>query len=171
MPLCQRRSWTAHPVELVQIHRKHGVADIGPYDLARARYHPHVLSGYRDGNNTVYAAMNLDLGGYDHCDIAGWRVFTRFDQRLALTDPHSAGVSNWPLPRWFYPDGNKPPLTYHPDRKRWRRDAEHSYLRSVGRGQEFILDLSHYPEAVRWWSNHVAYLGSDPRSTRRRKAS
>ena len=50
---------------------------------------------------------------------------------------NGAGVSNWRLQRWFYPDGNKPPLTYHPDRKRWRRDANHAYLQSVGRGQEF----------------------------------
>ena len=64
-------------------------------------------------------------------------VFPRFHQRLVLTDPNGAGVSNWRLPRWFYPDGNKPPLTYHPDPTRWQRDASHAYLQSVGRGQEF----------------------------------
>ena len=65
-------------------------------------------------------------------------MFPKFDRRLVLTDLHGAGVSNWRLPRWFYPDGNKPPLTYHPDRRRWRRHANHAYLRSVGRGQEFV---------------------------------
>ena len=59
------------------------------------------------------------------------------------SDANGAGVSNWRLPQWFYPDGSKPPLTYHPDRRRWRRDSEHAYLRSVGRGQEFVLDLVH----------------------------
>ena len=58
------------------------------------------------------------------------------------------------------PEGNKPPLTYLPDQRRWRRDADHAYLRSVGRGQEFVLDLTHYPEAVEWLSNLVAYLGA-----------
>ena len=91
-------------------------------------------------------------------------MFPRFDQRLVLTDPNSPGVSNWRLPRWFYPDGNKPPLTYHPDRKRWRRDANHTYLRSVGRGQEFVLDLAHYPEAFEWLSNLVNSFGYDTRS-------
>ena len=70
-------------------------------------------------------------------------------------------MSQWRLPRWFYPDGNKPPLTYHGNvQKRWRRDANHAYLRSVGRGQEFVLDLAHYPEAVDWLSDLVNSLDS-----------
>ena len=67
---------------------------------------------------------------------------------MVMTDPNGAGVSNWRLPRWFYPDGNKATLTYHPDRRRWRRKADHAYQRSLGRGQEFVLDLAHYTEAV-----------------------
>ena len=108
--------------------------------------------------------MKLDLGGEDdRCAIAGWGVFPRFDQRLVLTDPNCAGVSNWRLPQWFYPDGDKPPLTYHPDRKRWRHDDNHAYLQTVGRGQEFVLDLAHYPEAVEWLSYLVSSLGSGTR--------
>ena len=111
---------------------------------------PHLFSQYRDDNNTVYAAtMNLELGGVDAREIAGWGVFPKLDQRLVLTDPHGTGVSNWQLPQWFYPDGNKPPLTYHLDRKRWRRDADRAFLQSVGRGQEFVLDLAHYPRGRR----------------------
>ncbi len=94
-------------------------------------------------------------------------MFPKFDQRLVLTDPRGAGVSNWRLPRWFYPDGNKPPMTYHPDRRRWRRDTEHAYLQTVGRGQEFVLDLAHYPEAVEWIFDIVSSLGSDTRSCSR----
>ena len=70
-------------------------------------------------------------------------MFPKFDQRLVLTDLNGAGVLNWQLPRWLYPDGNKPPLTYHPDRKRWHRDEIHAYLRSAGRRKEFVLDLAH----------------------------
>ena len=88
-------------------------------------------------------------------------MFPKLDQRLVLTDPDGAGVSNWRLPRWFYPDGNKTPLTYHLDRKRWRHDANHTYLRSVGRGQEFVLDLAHYPVAVEWLSRFLSRLGSN----------
>ena len=91
----------------------------------------------------------------------GWGVFRRFDRRLALTDPDGTGVSNWRLPRWFYPEGSKLPLTYHPDRKRWQRDADHAYLRTVGRGQEFVLDLPHYPEAAEWLASLVSNLGSN----------
>ena len=127
----------------LQVDEKYLVADIGPNDLPWARHHPHIARDYRDDKNTVYAASTtLDLGGdYDRREIAGWGVFPKFDQRLVLNNPNGAGVSNWRLPRWFYPDGNKPPLTYHPDRKRWRHDANHAYLRSVGRGQEFVLGV------------------------------
>ena len=129
----------------LQVYQKHRVADLRPNNLDWGRQHPNICFEYPDANNTVYAASrNLDLGiEHDGQKIKGWGVFPKFDQRLVLTDPRGAGVSNWRLPRWFYPEGNKPPLTYHPDRKRWRRDANHAYLRSVGRGQEFVLDLAH----------------------------
>ena len=151
----------------LQVDEKYPVANIGPNDLAWARHHPHIFSNYRDDKNTVYAAsMKLELGGDDdRCENAGWGVFPKLDQRLVLTDPNGAGVSNWRLPRWFYPDGNKPPLTYHPDRKRWRRDANHACLQSVGRGQEFVLDLAHYPEATDWLSDLVSNLSADTRNS------
>ena len=48
--------------------------------------------------------MKLDLGGTaDRPKSVGWGVFPRFDQRLVLTNPDGAGVSDWQLPRWFYP--------------------------------------------------------------------
>ena len=151
----------------LQVDQKHRVADIGPNDLPWARHHPHLYSKYRDDKNTVYAASTkLELGGDDNGrEIAGWGVFPKFNRRLVLTDPNGSGVSQWRLPRWFYPDGNKPPLTYHPDRKRWRHDADHAYLRSVGRGQEFVLNIAHYPEAVGWLSDLVSSLGSDTRTS------
>ena len=148
----------------LQVDQKYLVPDIGPNELAWARHHPHIFSDY-GGTNTVYAASTkLDLGGGDdRCEIAGWGVFPKLDQRLVLTNPNGASVSSWRLPWWFYPGGNNLPLTYHPDRKRWRRDANQAYLRSVGRGQEFVLDLAHYPEAVEWVSDLVSSLGSDTR--------
>ena len=147
----------------LQIDQKYPVANIAPDELAWARHHPHICRDYRDDKNTVYAASEkLDLGGEDdRSENAGWGVFPKLDQRLVLTDPNGAGVSNWRLQRWFYPDGNKPPLTYHGRiHERWRRDANHAYLRSVGRGQEFVLDLAHYPEAVEWLSDLVSSLDS-----------
>ena len=151
----------------LQIDQKYPVANIGPNDLAWARHHPHIFSKYGDAKNTVYAAsMKLDLGGADdRRKSVGWGVFPRFDQRLVLTNPDGAGVSDWRLPRWFYPDDNKPPLTYHPDRKRWRHDTNYAYLQSVGRGQEFVLDLAYYPKAMDWLSDLVSNLSSDTRSS------
>ena len=113
----------------LQVDQKYEVADIRPNQLAWARHYPHLFSGYRGDQNTVY------------------------------TDPNAAGVSQWWLPRWFLPDGRKPPLTYHADRKRWRHDANYAYLKSVGRGQEVVLDLAHYPEAVRWLADLLSSLG------------
>jgi len=80
----------------LQVDQKYTVADLGPNDLPWARHHPHLYSKYRDDRNTVYAASTkLELGGDDDGrEIAGWGVFRKFDQRLVLTDPHGAGVSN-----------------------------------------------------------------------------
>ena len=149
----------------LQVDQKYRVADLGPNDLPWARHHLHLFSKYRDDRNTVYAAAaKLELGGDgDGREIPGWGAFRRLDRRLVLTDPNGSGVSNRRLPRWFHPEGNKPPLTYHPDRRRWRRDADHAYLRTVGRGQEFVLEVSHYPEAVEWLSDLVSSLGYDTR--------
>ena len=135
----------------LQVDQKYRVADIGPTDLPWTQHHPHLSGGHRGDQNTVYdASTKLDLGSADRCEIAGWGEFPKFDRRLLLTDRTGAGVSQCRLPRRFYPDGNKPRLTYRPDRRHWRHDANHAYLRSVGRGQEFVLDLDHYREATPW---------------------
>ena len=105
-----------------------------------------------NANVRYVARKKLDIG--DGLDGAG--VFPRYDDRLLLTAPGES-VSRWKLPRWFYPDDGKLALTYHDPKRtksnRWTRkpgDSEHVYLQSVGRGQEFVLDCDHYPEAVGW---------------------
>ena len=120
-----------------------------------ARYHDHFLGGYDETNTVHVASENLDLG--DGLSAPGFGVFRRFDSRLILTEP-GKGVSEWRLPQWFYPDGNKTPLSYHGDLGRWRYDCDYAYLQSVGRGQEFVLDLEQYPEAVDWVSGLVSSL-------------
>ena len=123
-----------------------------------AHYHDHFgWSG--DPVNTLYVARKrLNLGKADSAPGAG--VFPKLDDRLILTEP-GGPVSRWRLPRWFFPDGNKTPLTYHPDPARWRRDDEHAYLKSVGRGQEFVLHLGEYPEATGWLAGLVRELGQE----------
>ena len=108
---------------------------------------------HQDGRDGVYRRIKPTLSPVDR---------ERSHRKLLIL--YDAGVSNWQLPRWFYPDGNKPPLTYHPNRGRWRHDADHAYLRSVGRGQEFVLSLVHYPEAISWLYDLMDNLGSNARS-------
>ena len=69
------------------------------------------------------------------------------DLRLTAT---GASTSEWLLPAWFEPVGGRSPLTYHGDRDRWARNGNQVRLRTVGRGQEFVLNVSDYPEAPRW---------------------
>ena len=123
-----------------------------------ARYHCH-FSWRGDPGNTLYVTtQQLDLG--DSLTVPGAGVFPRFDERLVLTKP-GGSVSQWRLPRWFYPDGGRTPLTYHPDATRWQRDDDYAYLQSVGRGQEFVLDLDEYPEARGWIAGLVRDFGAN----------
>ncbi len=123
-----------------------------------ATYHCH-FSWTDDPSNTLYVATHrLDLN--DTVTAPGAGVFPRFDERLVLTEPGGL-VSQWRIPRWFYPDGDKTPLTYHPDTTRWQRDDDYAYLRSVGRGQEFVLDLQEYPDAMGWIAGLVRDFGAE----------
>lgn len=111
-------------------------------------YHPH-LTGSRGPGNTIYVARDkLALNGID-LGLPGSGVFSHYDERLRLTKQGS-NRSLWRLPSWFAPDASRPPLGYHSDPSRWRRDGDHVDLHSAARGQEFVLDTEWYPEAVEW---------------------
>jgi hypothetical protein len=122
-----------------------------------AATHPHAEGNWGKSNTIYVAPRNGD--SYD----AG--TFRRAKDELILTAPprgaqprwwrmahHQASVrrSFWRLPEWFYPADGRPPLTYHSNLGRWRVEGNHAYLRSVKRGQEFVLDTRHYPEAQTW---------------------
>jgi hypothetical protein len=121
-----------------------------------AYYHPHI---YEDDdwraeqkgeyNDTLYVTKKrLDLPGL-RAHLPGGGVFERYHRQLQLTEP---GKSRriWRLPAWMYPFPNKPPLSYHDDRRRWRRDGRGCLLRTVDIGQEFVLDVDYYPKAYQW---------------------
>ena len=121
-----------------------------------ATYHCH-FEWFGDPRNTLYVAtpqINLT----DTVKTPGAGVFSHFDQRLALTEPGGL-ASQWRLPRWFYPDGGKIPLTYFP-RKLWRQDIGFAYVQRRGPGQEFVLDLTQYPEAIDWFSGLIRDFGA-----------
>lgn len=111
-----------------------------------ALHHPHM--GYdHPPNNTLYVADGVLSAG----------VFPRFDERIQLTDPGDTR-SHWRLPRWFHPfepGGERPPLGYHGDASRWRSEGDDVLLATVGRGQEFVLDATAYPEAEEWALNLI----------------
>jgi hypothetical protein len=55
------------------------------------------------------------------------------------------------LPACFYPSEEKPALTYHPNKERWKIEShEWVILNSVAKGQEFILDTKYYPGIDDW---------------------
>ena len=115
--------------------------------------HPHVKDAnhYRlkATNNTLYmASERLRLPGHRR-QIAGGGIFPYFNKSLQLTEP-DCQRSIWRLPDCFYPIKAMPPLSYHVDLERWHRDKKGVLLRTVGRGQEFVLDCDFYPGVIEW---------------------
>ncbi|MGA9724794.1 MAG: hypothetical protein WBQ86_20230 [Candidatus Binatus sp.] len=108
--------------------------------------HPHLASPERYKNNTLYFASDrLSSIGIK---ASGAGTFDRIKPELILTQTDS-NCSVWRLPRWFDPAGRSP-LTYHGKPTRWTTCATSMRLQSVGRGQEFVLDMGQYPEARTW---------------------
>lgn len=123
-----------------------------------AQSHPH--AGRRDlAGNTLYVARNnLQLQG-DNTDLPGAGVFNRAAPALQLTAPNACTVSQWRLPRWFYPSQGKPPLSYHQRPERWQQKSRWCELQAAARGQEFVLDSAHYPSAIRWANDLITHHG------------
>lgn len=118
-----------------------------------ASYHPHFQKG-PDKSNTLYIAKkHLNVPGIDNKRIKGASVFGNFNNKLQLTEEASLKPSLWKLPKWFYPSGKKPPLTYHPNSSSWHIKRDHVLLQSAAKGQEFVLDCRYYTEAMRWLNN------------------
>jgi len=124
---------------------------------AWAAYHPH-FHGDAEGKNTVYVAGDdLQLPGMP-AGAEGAGAFGRYREELRLTAPGHTRT-RWRLPRWFFSGDDRPPLTYHGNRDRWSLTTDHALLRSVPRGQEFVLDVDHYPEGGAWAYELVSDAG------------
>ena len=120
--------------------------------------HPHIAGQHydADSNNTLYVAASRSKWASGVSSVGGGR-FQRYHDTLRLTASNSS-KSRWSLPHWFMP-GNRPPLSYHSDPKRWTRDGDCVQLQSVAKGQEFVLDMAHYPEAKPWLSDLIRRHG------------
>lgn len=114
------------------------------------KYHPHSIKERRDRNlNAIYTAQK-NLSSIGLPDIEGSGTFEKVKDNHILTAPDMTR-SFWKVPTWMIPEGNKPALTYHSNPERWSRlNKEEALLKLVARGQEFILDLDHYPEGLSW---------------------
>jgi hypothetical protein len=120
------------------------VADIPPW----AADHPHCQRRQPRNPDALYVAREtLDLPGVN---LPGGGVFPRFHEGLRLTDPNSQRRSLWRLPAWFHPAKRPSALSYHGRSDCWKIVADFVQLKTVGRGQEFVLDIDHYPEARAW---------------------
>lgn len=114
-----------------------------------ARRHPHTRPEFYHATNSLYlSAPRLQLPGRK-ADRPGAGVFPHYHPRLCLTAP-GYSRSFWQLPGWFHPQGRQSALSYHGRLSRWQRAGDQVILQTVGQGQEFVLDMDHYPEARDW---------------------
>lgn len=98
--------------------------------------HPHTI-GKWESNNTIY------LGKGKKCSNA------KPSLRLSVQD---GLVSHWHVPGWLKSAG----LTYHKDPSRWLGDNQ---LRTVGRGQEFVTDITGNRSAQNWLRRIIRLIG------------
>lgn len=113
--------------------------------------HPHVTHADRFAgkNNTLYVAGD-DLGLGDSAEnLAGAGMFKQWSPSLKLS-AEGKSKSVWNVPTWLEPTQERPALTFHSKSDRWTRNGDALNLATVAKGQEFVLDTSHYPEAVPW---------------------
>lgn len=115
-----------------------------------ACYHPHFNHPRTPGNVLYLAAHRLQLPHRTLPAIPGAGLFHRAHPHRQLTSSRAPGPSHWQLPAWFYPARNRPPLSYHANPARWQKTGDHTLLQAASRGQEFVLDCHHYPEATDW---------------------
>jgi len=64
----------------------------------------------------------------------------------------SRNRSLWRLPSAFAPGC----MTLHEDVERWTLEGDTTLLRSVGRGQEFVVDVEQNADVALWATNLVA---------------
>jgi hypothetical protein len=119
--------------------------------------HPHFASDATP--NVLYlGARWLTVAGAASRRVRGAGLFQSFHEELVLTQA-GRSRSRWRLPRWFHPEPGRRALTCHEDPGRWSRDASGTLVRSVPRGQEFVLHAADYPEAAAWAGALVARHG------------
>jgi hypothetical protein len=120
--------------------------------------HPHVQYAASIGvDNTIYVADERLMGSHNHLPAAG--TFRSWGATLQLTAPGSSR-SIWRVPRWLLKDPEQPMLSYHRDPTRWRIDGDRAVVQTVGKGQEFVIDVGDNTEASQWLQSLVRHHGT-----------
>jgi len=104
----------------------------------------------------------LDLPGLD-LQRPGAGTVGRLASLQRLTAPDAVQVTDWRLPVAFMPGPGQQPLSYHHNLARWRMGDSPDYcrLKSVARGQEFVLDLDDYPPVMDWLISSGLFVSPD----------
>ena len=118
--------------ELMPLGANPGVADQPDGFSLR---HPHTL-GKWNANNTIY--------------VGPGKVANMATDALRLSRPNNP-VTHWRVPPWLREAG----LTYHDKKARWKAPDS---LTIVGRGQEFISDISGRKDALEWLDEIVSAI-------------
>jgi hypothetical protein len=110
--------------------------------------HPHVnhAQRFKGQKNTLYIA---DKNVLPESGTAGAGIFSRWSSQLKLS-AKDRPKSVWNVPTWLEPLEGRKPLSYHASADRWIRQGDQLNLQTVAKGQEFVMDTSHYPEAIEW---------------------
>lgn len=115
-----------------------------------ASYHPHYCHPQAAGNTLYIASDTLSIDGRQLNEFQGAGQFHSVSTTRTLTASDARAPSQWRLPLWFHPTRGKPPLSYHSNPIRWSKSNTHTNLQAASRGQEFVLNCNHYPEAFTW---------------------
>lgn len=120
--------------------------------------HPHVNRGAEPSNTIYVAKERLELpGSLPHGADGGGRL-TRLVDANTLTASGQPMKSIWSLPDWFGPESGRT-LSYHADPARWSMSPSGLNLHSVGRGQEFVIDVGDDERAMRWVMELISSAG------------
>ncbi len=101
-------------------------------------YHPHLQRSARKRHVLFAAADALQVGGRR---IPGGGIFPRFTKRRVLSAP-GENMSVWRVPGWMHPEAARARFSYIHEPSRWRHadTGDGALVRTIGKGQEIVMD-------------------------------
>jgi hypothetical protein len=119
--------------------------------------HPHVqYRGSFSGENMIY--VSAPRLSFSPRKLAGAGLFARWSSQLQLTDDSQPLKSVWSVPAWMAPSSGRS-MSFHGSAKRWSVNGNRTQLRTVGKGQEFVLDVGDDPVPRRWIADLIEQHG------------